>query len=720
MRRLRLLPLLLMLLPTMALARQSLQGDCVLGGKIVVTNGLNSTTKVMASYPSCTVTISIHGGGLATIYSDNSGTILANPFTATTAGHFQAYADNGHYDVLISGGTPQAMPTSFTYSDIILNDASQFSTSVCGLSFSASVTFTASTCSDFTLTLTGNVTSSSITGAVTGQLVNISLCQDATGGRTFAWPGSFTRPPTVLPTAGTCTNTQFFFDGINWRQAGATGDALVASGGSLSGSFAGDTIWTGNPSFTGNVSVPGTFFSNGLSFEVTGGFSVISNINGTYAPSGLKYATMAALQAAMNTDQPSKPTVAIISPLVYPPTDCPVAQNNQIFIDYRAGGRSGSGTSSYMCTQNIIQYGTKTPGLTDAMIRPEMTRTSVDAAGSVVTEYIIAHLTNATVSGGVVDGASTEAQINGTLTGTLAVLNGNEAPATITSTGGTVSVAVGLQGYVFSTLGSTTAVGNAWGIWGRGCNGTISGATPANCAGGYFSRQLSTASGRNYSVETEGLNVFDYDSSLGIGGFDCEDTAHTARRCFFMDSLNDIVIEGINAAGTFLRASSGADQLRISASGAETYVGLFPHSAGLHAIGTGLLPYSSIFIGAAATNNSRITGTMTAARTATVPDASGTFLLTGNGNTPIQTKRAVAGCATAASIGATCNTTITWITAFADTSYGAWCQGVGSTSGAPLIWQTSAKVAASITVPTIALTAAAAQFTNIECVAVHD
>jgi hypothetical protein len=84
MRRLRLLPLLLMLLPTMALARQSLQGDCVLGGKIVVTNGLNSTTKVMASYPSCTVTISIHGGGLATIYSDNSGTILANPLTAIT------------------------------------------------------------------------------------------------------------------------------------------------------------------------------------------------------------------------------------------------------------------------------------------------------------------------------------------------------------------------------------------------------------------------------------------------------------------------------------------------------------------------------------------------------------------------------------------------------------------------------------------------------------
>jgi hypothetical protein len=251
MRRLRLLLLSLMLLPTMALARQSAQGDCVLGGKVVVTNGLNSTTKVMASYPSCTVTVSIHGGGLATIYSDNAGTILANPFTASVAGHWQWYADNGHYDVLTSGGTPQAMPSSFTYSDIILDDTAQNSTSVCGLSFASNINFTAVACSDFTLTLTGNVTSSSVTSAVTGQQLAISICQDGTGGRTFSWPANFTRPPPISATAGTCTNTTFFFDGINWRLMSASGDTLTPTSNGITGTWSGSPTWTGNHTFSG-------------------------------------------------------------------------------------------------------------------------------------------------------------------------------------------------------------------------------------------------------------------------------------------------------------------------------------------------------------------------------------------------------------------------------------------------------------------------------------
>jgi hypothetical protein len=255
----RLLLLSLMLLPTMALARQSAQGDCVLGGRVVVTNGLNSTTKVMASYPSCTVQVNIQGGGLATIYSDNNGTVLANPFTATTGGHWQWYADNGHYSVLISGGTPQAMPSSFTYSDIVLNDSAQQSTSVCGLAFSSNITFTASSCSDFTLTLTGNVTSSAVSGAVTGQQIIVSACQDGTGSRTLAWPPNFTRPPTIASAANACTNAAFFYDGSNWRNIGATGDTLVPSGGGISGTWSGSPIWTGLHTFSGGGVMNGTW-----------------------------------------------------------------------------------------------------------------------------------------------------------------------------------------------------------------------------------------------------------------------------------------------------------------------------------------------------------------------------------------------------------------------------------------------------------------------------
>lgn len=105
-----------------AFANQSVIVDCRQGGQPVVTSGLTSTTKVLQSFPSCTITVSIHGGGAATIFSDNSGTPLANPFTAQNnpypgAGFF--YAANGRYDITISGG---GITSPLTFSDILLND----------------------------------------------------------------------------------------------------------------------------------------------------------------------------------------------------------------------------------------------------------------------------------------------------------------------------------------------------------------------------------------------------------------------------------------------------------------------------------------------------------------------------------------------------------------------------------------------------------------------
>lgn len=82
-------------------------------------------------------------------------------------------------------------------------------------------------------------------------------------------------------------------------------------------------------------------------------------------------------------------------------------------------------------------------------------------------------------------------------------------------------------------------------------------------------------------------------------------------------------------------------------------------------------------------------------------------------------KRATAGCTTAATLNATCTTTVTWGTAFADANYTAVCKGVGVT-GLPILQAETAKLAASVTVQTINLTAVAAAFTTIECVAVHD
>ena len=62
-------------------------------------------------------------------------------------------------------------------------------------------------------------------------------------------------------------------------------------------------------------------------------------------------------------------------------------------------------------------------------------------------------------------------------------------------------------------------------------------------------------------------------------------------------------------------------------SAAPAWCPLTPATAGSAAIGTAALPWSGLYIGAAATNNIQITGTATAARTATLQDATGKLSL---------------------------------------------------------------------------------------------
>lgn len=58
----------------------------------------------------------------------------------------------------------------------------------------------------FSLQLTGNVTSSTISGAFpAGSDAQLIICQDATGGRTFSFPSSFLNVPTMSAPANTCT-----------------------------------------------------------------------------------------------------------------------------------------------------------------------------------------------------------------------------------------------------------------------------------------------------------------------------------------------------------------------------------------------------------------------------------------------------------------------------------------------------------------------------------
>lgn len=80
--------------------------------------------------------------------------------------------------------------------------------------FSATPVF-AGPASGFVITLTGNVASSTLTGMSTSQIVTFKIVQDATGGRTFAWPPNVKNPESLDPTPNAVCVQSFYFDGVN-------------------------------------------------------------------------------------------------------------------------------------------------------------------------------------------------------------------------------------------------------------------------------------------------------------------------------------------------------------------------------------------------------------------------------------------------------------------------------------------------------------------------
>lgn len=58
------------------------------------------------------------------------------------------------------------------------------------VTFVATPVFDATAVSNFKITLTGNVTSSTLVNAALGQSITFIIAQDGTGGRSFAWPSN--------------------------------------------------------------------------------------------------------------------------------------------------------------------------------------------------------------------------------------------------------------------------------------------------------------------------------------------------------------------------------------------------------------------------------------------------------------------------------------------------------------------------------------------------
>ncbi len=82
--------------------------------------------------------------------------------------------------------------------------------------YSATPAFPAASYSNFAIVLTGNVTSSTITGGTVGQLATIDVCQNGTGGNTFVWPTNLLSAPPVSAGANSCTGVTAVYNGTNW------------------------------------------------------------------------------------------------------------------------------------------------------------------------------------------------------------------------------------------------------------------------------------------------------------------------------------------------------------------------------------------------------------------------------------------------------------------------------------------------------------------------
>lgn len=79
-------------------------GMCTQGAVKAQTSGLPSSNSLISAIPLCLVTVYITGTTtLATLFADQSGTTLSNPFTAQKNSLFSFYTASGYYDIQNSG-----------------------------------------------------------------------------------------------------------------------------------------------------------------------------------------------------------------------------------------------------------------------------------------------------------------------------------------------------------------------------------------------------------------------------------------------------------------------------------------------------------------------------------------------------------------------------------------------------------------------------------------
>jgi hypothetical protein len=201
------------------------------------TTGMVVRFKATNANATTTPTVNVNGLGAKTITKNQGSAMAANDIKA--GGLVTVQYDGTNFQMLSQTGNAGGGAGTVT-SVVAPNDfavatptaAATISHSTETVSFSATPTFNCKGV-EF-MTLTANVTSSTLTGCSNQQTVIFAISQDGTGGRTFVWPTNVKNAPTITSTLSVTTYVVAVYDGTNAQVVTArdsNGASLVAGTG---------------------------------------------------------------------------------------------------------------------------------------------------------------------------------------------------------------------------------------------------------------------------------------------------------------------------------------------------------------------------------------------------------------------------------------------------------------------------------------------------------
>lgn len=270
MKRLLWIVAFLMLWSSPSFADGSLAGWCELGGQNVLTSGLPSSTLVQQSFAQPTVNVFIYGTVTpATLFSDNSGTPLSNPFTASTQGYWAFFAANNAYTVTCSGG---GIPSPFTLGPYsIVDPAGSGTVTGSGTTGTLPIWSSSTALGNSIVTQSGTGVTIAGTGiAVQFNATNITGTPAISGVAQYKGDGFDIGLYEAIAGDDVLGNLQFYV-----KQSGARTEVMqldtnglnVADGGEIVGSA------TGGFQGAGSINISGTYYVNGVPISSGGGIS---------------------------------------------------------------------------------------------------------------------------------------------------------------------------------------------------------------------------------------------------------------------------------------------------------------------------------------------------------------------------------------------------------------------------------------------------------------